>query len=164
MELARTIESIITSLALFGAGAWAYYRYVHHGERSPRAEFDLEIEVIGEQADHWLLEVNALVRNKGSVRHQVQDPKLELRFLRAGDDVVDGGASISGQTVFGHTTGRRDLPWGGYIEPGVEHRNSYLASLPRDATFGVALSSFRYGNEVFPVQKGFALPRLERSN
>lgn len=147
MGWAASVESIVTSVAIAGTAMWAYYRYVYHQERSPRAEMDLALEVIRVQRGQRLIEVSATVRNKGTVRHRVDRPQLEIRFLLPGDQLATGPNRIYQQTEFPNTIGKRDLPWGGYIDPGLEYRNSYVTHVPAEATVALLLCRFSYRRE-----------------
>ncbi len=169
MGWASTLESIVTSAAIAGAAVWAFYRYVYHRERSPRAEMDLDVAIIGTQRGQRLIEVSAVVRNKGSVRHLVNEPQLEVRYLLPDDDLTNGRPEIFGQTVFPNTSEKRQLPWGGYIDPGLEFRNSYVTHVPAEATFALILCRFGYERdtraywpfgrtaEELPVQRAVSL-------
>jgi hypothetical protein len=167
MSTAETVQSIVTSVAIVAGGAWAYFRYVYNRERNPRATLEIDVDLLGVQRDQWIVEVNAVVHNQGSVRHRVDDPRLEIRYLVADDRITDGDESVWSQTSFPNSIGRRSLPWGGYIDPGLKYRNSYLTHITTNATFGVALCSFKYtergwlgrSTQRLPAQKVFAFPR-----
>jgi hypothetical protein len=104
------------------------------------------------------VEINAYVENKGSVRHPVQDLSITIRHLLESDPIVDGEEAINFQTIIPHSV-KRTLWKNTYIDPGIKHRNSYITSVPGEATFLLILGRFYYNSEEFRMQRLFKVPR-----
>jgi len=161
-DITAALQSVITSIALIVGGFWAYQKFRFRREREPRAEFDLDVFFAGAQAGRVLIEVNAFVENKGSVRHPVSDLSITIRHLLDSDLIVDGTEEIKGQVATPH--GVKHMLWKEtYIDPGLRYRNSFITSVPGEATFILVLSSFYYGREEprieFRMQRLFKVPK-----
>ena len=66
---AQAVQSVATLSAIIIGGVWAYFRFYKQREHSLRPEFTVNVEFIGLQNNKWLIEVIALVENKGLVLH-----------------------------------------------------------------------------------------------
>lgn len=162
-DLAQGISAVASASAIVIGGAWAYWKFGLHQERTPRAEFDLSAEFTGLQNGVWLIEISARLANKGKVRHQVTDATLNVRYLTVADRVTESTESRHArQVVFPHSIGRRNI-WGtqSYLDPGLEVRNSYVTWVPEGATYVLLLCKFKYGGEVWPAQRLIAVPETK---
>jgi hypothetical protein len=157
-DIAQAIQSVVTSVALIVGGIWAYSKFRYRREREPRAEFDFDVTFAGSQGGRVLVEINAYVENKGSVRHPVQDLSITIRHLLETDQIVDGAEAINFQTIIPHSV-KRTLWQNTYIDSGIKHRNSYIKSVPAEATFLLILGRFYYNGEEFRMQRLFKVPR-----
>ncbi len=103
-------------------------------EYAKRLEFLVDVQFVGRQGEEWILELLAFVHNKGLVDHTITRFDFDLRCLRHGEPMVDGGDEIGGQVLFPHLLKRGEwLPstWSGtFIEPGPSTKYSYLTSIP----------------------------------
>ncbi|NKN12293.1 hypothetical protein [Rhizobium laguerreae] len=157
-DITAGLQSVVTSIAVIVGGFWAYQKFRYRREREPRAEFDLDVFFAGSQDGRVLIEVNAYVENKGSVRHPVSNLSITIRHLLDSDTIVDGTEKIKGQVVTPH--GVTHMLWEEtYIDPGIRHRNSFITSVPEEATFVLVLGSFSYGLEEFRMQRLFTVPK-----
>jgi hypothetical protein len=161
-DLAQAVNAIVSSLTVIIGGSWAYWKFVIQKEREPRAEFDLSAEFIGHQNGKWVIEVSALLTNKGKVRHLIREPTINIRYITAADSVVESDdPALFGQVTFPHSIGRRKASWEGFLDPGLEFRNSYVAYVPMDATFVLLLCKFEYGRGKWPTQRVLKVPNAE---
>ena len=67
-NVAEGIQSITTSLALFGGGVWAYWRFVLNRESAHKVDLDADVTFVRKQGDNWVIEGVAWVKNPGNVR------------------------------------------------------------------------------------------------
>src|SRR5438132_3184136 len=83
-------ESAVTAAAILAGGFWTYRRFIRQQEDFPHIQFAVDVNFVGVQDGSWLLEVVALVENKGKVRHTVKKFDFDLRYLKPGDPVKLG--------------------------------------------------------------------------
>jgi hypothetical protein len=150
VEAIKAASSLATFLAVVIGGVWAYVKFVRRREHAPRVDFTVEVGFVGEQREHWLVDIQAFVNNEGLVRHTFRVFDFELRCLYDEDAVLDGGDEIGGQTLIPHLLRHGSwLPegWGeSFIEPGLRTRYSYVASVPRRASFVLLHGELEYGD------------------
>ena len=146
----NSLSSLATILALIIGGIWAYLRFVRQVEYFPHIEFGVDIQFVGLQNSEWLVELQALINNKGSVRHEIHDFQFDLRYLKKSDKLQDGDEKIGHQTFIPHLL--KEESWVEYItfvDPGNNGRYSYITTIPKDATFLLLHGRFRYKDENF---------------
>lgn len=158
-DFAEGISALVSSAAILTGGAWAYWKFVLHREKEPRAQFDLDVSFVGLQDGKWLIEVSGCLANKGNVRHLVENATLNIRYLTSGDSVSESSTPrLYRQLYFPHEIGRRKIWWDSYIDPGLEFRNSYLTWVPDNAQFILVLCSFDYDKGKWPAQRVLKVP------
>jgi hypothetical protein len=81
-----SIQSIITSLALVGGGAWAYWRFVLNRQSAHKVDVEVDVTFVIKQGDHWVIEGVALVKNPGNVRLDFKEFTYELHHALSSDD------------------------------------------------------------------------------
>lgn len=146
-SLSEIVKNSFTSAGLLAGGAWAYWKFILKREAYPKIEFDVELLVIGHQDHKTLIEIAAVVANKGSVRHWLYDFQFDLFVLSRDDKILMGGDKINQQVFF--NAAFKDKYWvpgweGTFIDSGVSQRYSYIASIPDTTAFVLIKSRFRY--------------------
>ena len=148
MDLLQATDAIITVLAAVVGGIWAIVKVRKRREHAPRISFDVDINLVGIQNDHWLVELVANVNNRGLVRHEIKEFTFDLRGLFEGDTLEDGSDKINNQTVIPYLLKEGAwLPSGWrytFIEPSLETRYSFITSVPTRATFLLLHGRFDY--------------------
>lgn len=161
-ELTQGVYALVSSLAILVGGGWAYWKFVVQRERTPRAEFDISAEFIGQQDGKWIVEVSAHLANNGKVRHLMKNATLNIRYITATDPIVESSHGHFQQIGFPYSIGRRKAWWDSYIDPGLKFRNSYVAQIPVKATYVLLLCRFEYDRgEEWPVQRVIKVPRCD---
>ena len=152
-ELATVLQSFTTIVAFLVGGWWTYWRFIKQREDCPKIEFDVAIKFVGTQHERHLIEVSTIVENKGLVRHRLSEFKLNIRYLLAEDQLINGGKPVNYQTYFGRSINddealkdRPVVPWKPFVDPGVTQTFVYITSIPIDATYVLLWSAFRYSN------------------
>ncbi|MER6425774.1 hypothetical protein [Streptomyces sp. NPDC001137] len=127
-------------------------RLVQQREHAERIDFGVEVRFVSVHGDTWLVELAAMLDNKGQVQYATSHLTFELRCVYPEDPLITG-ADIGGQVLIPHVliTGSW-LPQGWVatlIEPGLTTRYSFVASVPRSATAVLLHGAFRYraGND-----------------
>jgi len=117
-------------------------------ENAERIDFSVEVRFVSRHGEDWLVELAAMLDNKGLVRYTTSEFSFELRCLYPEDSLNPGGADIGGQINIPHVVATGSwLPgtWAAtVIEPGLTTRYSYVASVPRRATAVLLHGAFRY--------------------
>ena len=147
-NIASGLESVATILALLIGGYWTFTRFIKQRENYAFIEFAVDIEFIGQQGDFWIVELVAILENKGKVQHSFRKLSFDLALMNATDSVRPSD-KYGGQTLFPHEN--RPTAWipdGLYfIEPGVKAKYSYLTQIPAQATFVMLHGQFTYENQ-----------------
>lgn len=126
-------------------------RRLDRREDAKRLEFLVELEFIGSQGDDLIVELVALIINKGLVDHTIREFEFDLRCMRHGESATAVGEHSDGQVLFPHVLKvGRWLPaeWssGTFIEPGLSTRYSYVTSVASSASFLLLHGRFDYGD------------------
>lgn len=123
-------------------------RRLEQREHAERIDFTVEVRFVSVQGEDWLVEVAAMLDNRGLVRHTTSELTFELRCIYPEDELSIGGADINGQIRIPHVLATGSwLPstWAAtLIEPGLTTRYSYVTRVPRRATAVLLHGAFRY--------------------
>jgi hypothetical protein len=163
-NLASALQSFATIVSFIIGAIWVYLRFIRQQEKYPNIEFISDIEFIGTQDDWWLVEIIASIDNKGKAQHKMSDFRFDLNALYC-DDQVDVSRKWGGQVDFPRLVAegsflpkRLDFF---FVDPGTKAKYSYVARIPKLATFVILHCWFRYadeGNYRHIAEKTFAVP------
>ena len=146
-KLSSTLQAIITSLSIVIAGIWAYRRFVIQQEKYPNLIFRADINVIGKQGDDWLVELIALIDNKGKAQHKMKNFKFGLNAIFQ-DAALTTSDEWGGQVDFNHKIAKGSfLPATRtffFIDPGTTAKYSYITKVTKDAAFLILHCTFDY--------------------
>ena len=146
-DLASIVQSLITPLALIAGGIWAYRRYVVEESRFPHIETSAEINFVGIHGDYWIVELRAILNNKGKVQHKIEKFGFDLNALFS-DDRVSPSPSWGGQIDFPHEIACGSLLPESFlyfvIGPGVTAKYSFVTRVPKHATHVILHCWFDY--------------------
>src|SRR5262249_15029480 len=113
-----------------------------------QVEFDVDVIFVGVQGADRLLEITAVINNKGGAGLDVADVSFELRTLQ-GDTLGQGSDRINFQTDFAHLLWKAAwLPpslGGTSVEPNTVQRYSYAAHVPMQHAFLLLHGRVEYG-------------------
>jgi len=143
------VHNIAMSIALFCGGIWVLWRFVLQRERFSRVEFSLEATPLGMLDNKVLIELTAVVINRGPVRHWLKDFRFDLHSLPTDSVPAEGEEKINYQTLFSTTLikKRQWVPnsWdGSFVDAGATQRFTYVTSVPADTAFVLLCSKFKY--------------------
>lgn len=164
-DLAQGVQAIGTVLGLGVAGIWAYLRYVRQGDRWSHVETSADILLLGWQNGLWLVELQAILENKGKVEHRVRDFEFDLAGLSV-DDPLEPDLRWGGQIDFPQKLAKGSfLPK--YLDYfavglGVKARYSFIAEIPEGIAFAMLHCSFRYVDRInfaHAMEKTMRIPR-----
>ena len=116
-------------------------------ENYPNLQFVADINLIGIQDGEWLIELVAIVENKGKVQHKMSDFTFVLDAIYRTDKLI-ASENWRGQVDFSHAIARGSfLPETMkffFIDPGVAAKYSYITKLPQETTFAILHCNFTY--------------------
>jgi hypothetical protein len=152
-HLVGGISDIATVLALVFGGLWTYRLFIRRREDVPHIEFSVDVNFVGVQDDQWLVEILALLDNKGQVRHSISDFTFDLRCVSSDEALRHGGEGINYQLEIPHKLKEGSwMPRGWaytFIEPGLRTRYSFISTVPVSASFVLVHGRFSYSKEDF---------------
>ncbi len=147
-EIVSVVESVVKTAAIIAGGGWAFWRYAYQGEFKRRVAFNVDVNFVAEHEDVWLVELLALVENKGLVTHEIANFSFKLRCIYPEDAIEEAGQQANFQTNFPHKLKEGTwLPnrWGNtFVRPGICTRYTYVAAVPKRAIAVLLTGRFRY--------------------
>lgn len=138
-QLSSILQAVVTTVAIVVGGWWTYLKFGWQLERYAHIETAAEIEFIGRQGNSWIVEVRAVLTNKGKVEHRIANLAFDLVALRSEDPVATDPERWGGQVDFPHEVARgsflrSDLDFFS-LGPGLTAKYSYVANAPANTTF-----------------------------
>jgi hypothetical protein len=156
-NVAEGIQAIVTSAALIAGGIWALWRFVLTREGLPRIEPDLDLVFVHKQNKRWIVEIVAMLENKGKARLSIKEFVFELRYglptdeIESGRILVEDMFDVKAELNFPAHSEVKDAWLKNdetiFLDPGVRQRHSLVASLPEEATIALAAIEFWYPNK-----------------
>jgi hypothetical protein len=145
------IQNIIATLAILAGGTWALFKFVIYRERYPKVQFDLDLRVLGKVDNQIIVEVVALVENKGMVRHWLNDFKFDLLVLPKDKMPMEGDQRVNFQVLFDKVIKQRYwIPpdWKTtFIDPGVHQEYTYVTHIPENSALAMIYATFKYPDQ-----------------
>jgi hypothetical protein len=148
-------------LVVLVGGLLAYRRYRAKESSYAHIETALEISFLGQQDSFWIVELRAILNNKGRVQRRIHKFRFDLNAIHA-DDPID--ANTRGQVNFTNEIAKGSFVPRGYaycvVGPEVTATYSYVARVPEWATFLILHCWFDY-NPGFShsMKKAVQVPR-----
>jgi hypothetical protein len=146
-DVATIFQSIITPTALIIGGLWAYRRYGVEAKNLAHIETSADIVFIGQQGDFSIVELLAILNNKGNVQHKIEKFTFDLNALHS-DDPIEVSDRWGGQVNFPHEIAKGSfLPKSFqyfFVGPSVTAKYSYIARVPKSATYLIFHCRFDY--------------------
>jgi hypothetical protein len=158
------VKDLVTVLAIFAGGAWALFQFIRWREGHAKLAFELQLNILGNVDERLLVEVVAVVENKGKVRHRVSDFCADVYYLADGVKLVTEEMRKNPEQSFQPALPNRmvisDAAHNTVLDPGITKQYSFLTSLPASAAFALVKARFRCpqdGRETHNAQKCFGL-------
>lgn len=141
----------IAFAALVAGAVWGVLKFLRQDEHFPRIAFEVTARFVGEHDGRTLVEVMAVLENKGVVPIRIKDLAFKLRGVRANDTLQTRDESIRGQTRIPHLLCEGSfvpIAWGyTFIYPGVQTEYNYVTILESEVRFVRVEGSFSYERE-----------------
>jgi hypothetical protein len=141
-EMARIssiFQAIVTGLAIIVGGWWTYRKFLQQLEGYAHIETSAEIEVIGRHGSDWIVEVRAVLLNKGKVENKISRLEFDLVALHEDDPLTTNPELWNGQVCFPHEVARgtflrSDLSFFS-LGPGITAKYSHVTKVSANAKF-----------------------------
>ena len=134
-------------LAVLIGGVLAYRRYRARESTYAHIETSAEISFVGQQDNFWIVELKAILNNKGKIQRRIHGFRFNLNAIHA-DDAIDVSKKWGGQVNFANEIAKGSFVPPGYaycvVGPSVTATYSYVARVPQWATFLVLHCWFDY--------------------
>ncbi len=149
-NLSEIIQSIATVISFIIGGIWIYLKYIRQQEKYPNIEFFVDINFIGIQKNYWIVELVAIIENKGKVQHKMSDFYFDLNGL-SNDSLVELNDKWNNQVDFPIKLSQGTFLPKKYqfffIDPGTKATYSFITRIPIDIKFVIFHSWFKYGDK-----------------
>jgi len=134
-------------LAVVIVGLLLYRRYKARESSYAHIETSAEISFIGQQDNFWVVELKAILNNKGKVQRRIHGFRFDLNAIHA-DDAIDLSKKWGGQVNFANEIAKGSFVPRGYaycvVGPSVTATYCYVARVPQWATFLILHCWFDY--------------------
>lgn len=170
------ISSLVTILAILLAGAWTLYRFGLSREQYPKLQFDLSVNPLGTSRDKKVVELVAVISNKGIARQYIKGFRFNILTF---DDQTPFDMSDTriekrlkfnklNKGVDGESKGELnwiDTKYPVFVDGGINREFRYVTALDKDVRFVMIYAKFdheskRFGldrSEHYRISKTFAL-------
>ena len=139
--------SIINSLSIAIAGGWILYKFILQQEKYPNINFTVDINTIGKQDNYWIIELIAIIDNKGKAQHKMNEFNFDLNALflndklrieeKWGNQIDFPNELISGSFLPKHAAFF-------FVDPGTTAKYSFVTKVPENTSFLILHSTFKY--------------------
>ena len=157
-------SSLFTILTLVLAGAWSLYRFGIAREQYPKLQFELQLNKLGESRDKVIVELIAVITNKGIARQYIKgfrfniltfddqtpfdmsDPKIEkrLKFNKV-NKPADNGSKGELSWI--------DSKYPVFVDGGIAREFRYVTALDKDVRFVMIYSKFDHESKRFGIDR-----------
>jgi len=138
----------VTVVAAIAGGWWAFEKWRKRDEHFPRMFFEVSANFLGKQNSQWVVEVVAVLENKGVVPLKIKSFGFVLRGLRASSPLERGDQSIRGQLLFPDVLAEGPFvptSWAySFVYPGVKTEYNFVTAIPVDVSFVRVQGDFEY--------------------
>ena len=142
-----SLAQISTGVVTIIGAMFAAYFFWRRREYAPRVQFDLGMRIVGERQHEFLIELAAIIRNVGYVRHRIRSITFSLRGLEQKDPWQEDKC-INNLISFSHKIISQQswIPnnWDTFIEPGVTQIYPYNVRIPSNYAYLLLYADMYY--------------------
>ena len=146
----QDLSSLITILAIVLAGIWTLYRFGLARERYPKLQFELHLHQLGMSRDKMIIELAAVITNKGITRQFIQDFNFNILTF---DDTMPFDVSdpkIEKRLRFREVG--KGLNWvnsshPAFVDGGMSHQFTYVTAIDQNVRFVMIYSKFDHADK-----------------
>lgn len=138
----------VTGVGSLSGAIWVFRKRWVRDEHFPRVAFDLKVNIIDEIDGQHILEVVAVLENKGVVPLKICNFTCEIRGIKEGEKLQIGGEVIRNQLNF-NTILRSGwfIPTGwkySFVYPSVKTDYNFVTTVASDTRYALVKSTFEY--------------------
>lgn len=160
-DWSEIFKNVLEGVAVLGAAIWTIFRFGIFRERFAKIEFNLDCQYIGSTPDGHIIELIAVIENKGLVRQYIKDWSFDILIFRETDRIDETDANVRNQVKFTKkfSQGKWITTPSTFIDAGIRQRYPYITSVSNDTKFITVYSGFTYPgtSDYHASQKTFAI-------
>lgn len=170
------LQSIFTMTAIILAGVWTVYRFGIAREQYPKLQFELQLHKLGMSRDKHIVELIAVITNKGIARQYIKDFRFNILTFDDQTPFDMSDTRIEKRLRFNKINTAHDQQSKGelnwidskypvFVDGGISREFRYVTALDKDVRFVMIYSKFdheskRLGmgrSEHYRISKTFAI-------
>lgn len=141
------VKNLVTIIAIIIAGIWTMYRFGINREKYPKLQFELNLIITGKTSTNYILQLVAIIDNKGLTRQYINDFKFHLLYFNNDFKIVLDDEKINRQLKFKYLITNRD--WlkpttPPFIDGGIKHKFTYNTAVDLNIDYVIIYSKFNY--------------------
>lgn len=151
MEISTFFEYLgkaVTVLASALGLIWAFEKWWRREEHFPRINFDIKIDIIDHKDGSHIINVLAILENKGVVPLKIKDFSCEIKGIKENDELKLGDQKIRHQLNFKHSVVDGIFfpkEWeSSFVHPGVTTTYNYVTIVPDEYLYLLIKGTFGY--------------------
>lgn len=148
MTTIQIIFDVIKIALVVIAAIFTYYKFFREGTHRQRIEFDIDFQNLGVKKLDRIIEIGALVENKGNVEQKFNSMRLRIRGINSESELTEL-KDHKPRLAFplGANTMREMIPKKYnyfFVRPGVKQRFPIAIKIPKDWTHIQVKITFKY--------------------
>lgn len=170
------ISSLFTISALVLAGIWTLYRFGIAREQYPKLQFDLKLKILGASRDKKIVELIAVISNKGIARQYIHGFRFNILTFDDNMPFDMSDTKIEKRLKFNKLNkstevSKGELSWIDshypvFVDGGITREFRYVTALDNDVRFVMIYSKFDHEDkrwfsknqaEHYRISKSFAV-------
>ena len=147
------ISSLVTILALVLAGVWTLYRFGIAREQYPKLQFDLKVKSQGTSRDKKIVELIAVITNKGLARQYIKGFRFNILTFDDNTPFDMTDVRIEKRLKFNKVNkgatedSKGELSWIDshypvFVDGGISREFRYVTALDKEVRFVMIYSKF----------------------
>ena len=141
------IKNLCEAFAIIIGGLWVYWKFFLNREDESKIELDLDLKLIGKTKNEFILELTAILTNKGLVRHNIDNFSFDFLYLLSTDEIKKGGDVIDHQLLFPHKlfNSRQWVSkewYQAFVDAGVTRKFSHITYIPIQSKYALLITKF----------------------
>jgi hypothetical protein len=140
------LSALVTISAILIAGIWTLYRFGISRERYPKLQFDLDMRHLGNSGDKNIVELVAVITNKGITRQHIHDFKFNILVFDEDMPFDQSDERIEKRLKFKDL--EKGLNWDNpdhkpFVDGGMRREFTYVTALDANVRFAMIYSKFK---------------------
>lgn len=147
-EFFKYMGVAVTGIGSISGSIWAFRKWWVRDEHFPRVAFDLKVNFIDEVDSQHIVEVIAILENKGVVPLRICNFTCDIRGIKEGEKLQMGGEAIRNQLNFNvPLRSGWFIPTGwkySFVYPSVKTDYNFVTTVASDTRYALVKCTFEY--------------------